>query len=93
MVIAGNPVKRLVGDRRSFDQTNRVTEPPEALAFDFHALRIVIRLPKVFTQCVTENLALLNGQHAPPPLHPNDRDEPAIEQPKLRLTTLTLSTQ
>jgi hypothetical protein len=93
MVIAGNPLKSLVGDRRSLDQTNRLTEFSETLTFDFHALRIVLRLPKVITQSVTENLTRPKGQHDPPPTNPNELNDAEIEPPEPRITTFTQSSK
>jgi hypothetical protein len=85
VVVAGDPFERLIRNCHTFPEPDLRTELTEALAFNFHSLRIVISLPEIFTQGMTENLACPNGHHDSPPTKSNGSNELEIERPKKRI--------
>ena len=63
VVIARDPFKGRIGNRGTLDQSDGRTELAEATAVDLHPLRVVIRLPEILPQRVTEDLTRANAQH------------------------------
>jgi len=85
VVIARDALECLIGNRRTLDEPDLGTELAEAPAFDFHALRVVVRLTQIFTEGMAEYLACPNGHHDPPPRTPLGLTKHEVEQPKQRI--------
>ena len=89
VVIARDPFKGIIRNRGTLDQPDGRTELAEATAVDLHPLRVVIRLPEILPQRVTEDLTRANGQHTSPPIHPSGLAQANDRKAKPRIITST----